>query len=110
MRPLKLAQKYMDIVFTTGNLDQLRHILADDLQFRGPLYSFDNANDYITSMKKDPPKDFEYEIIKTFKDSSSVCLVYKFSKTGVSTIMTQTFEVAGGKIKSILLVFDTSAF
>lgn len=110
MEPLKLAQKYMDIVFRTGNFDQLRQILADDLKFRGPLYNFDTAGNYINSMKTDPPKDFEYKMIKTYEDNSSACLVYEFAKPGVSTIMTQTFEVEHDKIKSILLVFDTANF
>jgi len=110
MRPLELAQKYMDIVFSTGNFDQLRRILTNNLQFRGPLYNFDTAEDYISSMQADPPKDFKFQVLKSYEDSSSACLVYKFSKPGVSTIMTQTFDTDNNKIKSILLVFDTGAF
>ena len=110
MEPLKLAQMYLDIVFKTGDFDQLQQILADDLKFSGPLYSFHTAGNYINSMKTDPPKDFEYKMIKTYQDNSSACLVYEFAKPGVSTIMTQTFEIEHNKIKSILLVFDTAAF
>lgn len=110
MKPLELAKKYMDIVFGTNDFDQLRYILADNLQFRGPLYSFDTANDYINSMLESPPQDFKYELIKTYESRTSACLVYKFSKPGVSTIMTQVFETDNKKIKTIILVFDTAAF
>ena len=110
MSPLELAQKYMDIVFTSGDFNQLRHILSDDLQFRGPLFNFDTADEYINSMQSAPPKDFEYEVIRAYENNSSACLVYKFSKPGISTTMTQVFETDNDKIKSILLVFDTSAF
>ena len=110
MRPLELAQKYINIFFTTGDFDQLRQILADDLKFSGPLYSFETASDYISAMKIDPPKNFEYKMIKTYEDNSSACLLYEFEKPGISTIMTQTFEVEDDKIKRILLVFDTAAF
>ncbi|MEQ9297137.1 MAG: hypothetical protein RIF33_01170 [Cyclobacteriaceae bacterium] len=110
MRPLELAQKYMDIVFSTGEFDKLRHILANNLKFKGPLYSFDTAKDYINSMKADPPKKFKYRILKSYEDSSSACLVYNFSKPGVSTIMTQTFDMEDNKINYIHLIFDTGVF
>lgn len=108
--PLELAEKYMNCVFRTGDLEELRNLLSDDLQFRGPFFSFDSANDYVNSLRKDPPENFEYEVIKSYSDEFSACLVYRFSKPGVSTVMTQTFETTHGKISSILLVFDTGAF
>ena len=110
MTPLELAQKYMDYIFKSGDFEGLERLLADDLQFRGPLYNFDTANDYVNSLRADPPLGFDYEIIRTYVDNSSACLVYKFSKPGVTTTMVQTFETDNKKIKSILLVFDTSAF
>ena len=110
MTPLELAEKYMDCVFEKGNLEELRNILSDDLQFRGPYFNFDSADDYVNSLRNDPPQGFEYEIIKCYADDSSACLVYIFSKPGVSTPMTQTFETMDGKIKSILLIFGTVAF
>ena len=100
----------MDCVFKTGDWEELRNILSDDLQFSGPFFNFDSADDYVNSLRKNPPENFEYEIIKSFADNSSACLVYQFSKPGVSTPMTQTFETYHGKICSILLVFDTGAF
>ena len=100
----------MEIVFSTGDFDQLRHILADNLQFRGPFYSFDTASDYINSLQADPPKDFKYQVLKSYEDSLSACLVYNFSKPGISTNMTQIFDIDNNKIKSTHLIFDTGAF
>ncbi len=110
MTPLDLALKYMDLVFKTGKLDLLRNILAEDLQFTGPFFSFKKAIDYINSLKEDPPKDFKYEMIKTFSDDTFACLVYWFSKPGIRTIMTQVFEIKNEKITKILLVFDKEVF
>ncbi len=110
MTPLELAEKYMQCVFKTGNLEELRSVLTDDLQFRGPFFNFDSANAYIKSLRDDPPKDFEYKIIKRYSDDSSACLIYQFSKPNITTPMAQTFEVVNGKIKSILLIFDTRPF
>ena len=110
MTPLKLAEQYMNCVYKTGDWEALRNILADDLKFSGPYFNFDSADEYVNSLRNDPPKDFEYQMIKNYEDISSACLVYQFSKPGISTSMSQTFWTNDGKITRILLVFDTGAF
>jgi len=110
MKPMDLALKYMEIFFSGENIEELRPLFAEDLTFRGPLYEFNSAEDYIDSLKLDPPEGFGYEIIGSFEDSSSARLVYRFTKPGVSTLMAQLFKVSGDKISKIVLVFDTSAF
>lgn len=110
MRPLDLAMKYMEIFFSGDDLDELGPLFAPEFTFRGPFFSFDSGKEYIRSLKKDPPKDFDYTIIRSFEDESSACLVYQFSKPGVSVPMAQLFECRNGKISSILLIFDTRAF
>ena len=110
MTPIELALKYMELIFTNGQPSRLHDILAEDMQFRGPFYHFNKANDYINSLKMDPPENFKYEMIKSYSDETSSCLVYHFSKPGISTIMSQLFEVRSNKITRILLVFDSQVF
>jgi hypothetical protein len=110
MKPLEFAQKYMDILFSETDFDELKHLLAEDIQFRGPFYQCDSANDYLNALKSDPPKDFHYDIIQSYEDQSSACLIYQFSKPGVTTPMAQMFEIENDKIKKIALIFDSGAF
>ncbi len=107
---MELALKYMEIFFSGENIEELEHLFAEDLTFRGPLYEFNSAEDYIDSLKSDPLREFAYEIISSFENSSSARLVYRFTKPGVSTLMAQLFEVNDDKISKIVLVFDTSVF
>ncbi len=109
MKPMELALKYMEIFFSGEDIEELSHLFAEDLTFRDPLYEFNSAQDYINSLKSDPPRGFAYEIIGSFEDSSSARLVYRFTKPGVSTLMAQLFEVRDDKISKIVLVFDTGA-
>jgi hypothetical protein len=110
MKPLKLAQQYMEIFFTGKNPEELSQIFSDDFSFSGPFYQFDSAKDYINSLKTGPPEDCEYKIIQSYEDDISACLIYDFSKPGVNTPMAQIFEINNGKISKILLVFDTGEF
>lgn len=110
MEPLSLAKQYMKIFFESGSPDSLAEILDDECTFKGPFYTFDSAKAYIDSLKSDPPENVTYKILESYENAESACLVYEFSKPGISVVMTQTFKVSSGKISDILLVFDTAAF
>ncbi len=110
MRPLELARQYMDLFYAGKDLDALMDLFARDFTFSGPFYRFDSAEAYVRSLKADPPEGLSYRIIRTFESDAAACLVYQFSKPGVSVPMAQLFEISGGKISRILLIFDTGAF
>ncbi len=113
MRPLDLALRYMKIFYSDGNVDELFQLFANDFTFSGPLYKFDSREDYIKSLKSDPPIGFvglEYKIISSFENEFSACLVYQFTKPGISVPMAQIFNISNNKISNILLIFDTSVF
>ena len=107
---MELAERYMGILYGGGRLEELEELLADDLKFEGPLFKFGSAREYIDSLKADPPEGFGYQLIRAWEDETSACLVYMFSKPGVTTPMAQYFQTDGGRITRILLVFDTGAF
>ena len=111
MKSIDLAMKYMEIIYETGGIQKLRKFLADDFLFEGPLNTYHNADDYISDMQLNLPKKFAYKILNQYSDESSACLIYKFSKPGITTMIAQTFEInSQNKINKILLVFDTRPF
>ena len=94
-------------IFNKKDYKALDKLLAKDLSFRGPLYTFENSKDYIKALKSDPPKDFEYKIIGAYEDYSSSCIIYEYTKGGVTVSMSQIFEIENDKIQSIQLIYDT---
>ncbi|MEJ2179770.1 MAG: nuclear transport factor 2 family protein [Gammaproteobacteria bacterium] len=110
MTPQELALRYMEIFFSGKEFDRLEDILHEDCKFRGPFNQFNSALDYIASLKADPPQNCSYKIIHTFEEDNVVNLVYYFSKPGVSTIMSQLFDVLDDKFTSMVLIFDSAAF
>ena len=85
-------------------------MFSDNLLFIGPLYKFSSADNYINSLKEDPPGKMKYEIIRAFEDDNSACVIYQFSKKDISIPMAQLFEVDNHKISKIILIFDSKAF
>ena len=55
MKPLELALRYIEIFYSGKDLEKLTDILAEELSFSGPLYTFPSARDYINSLLKDQP-------------------------------------------------------
>jgi hypothetical protein len=100
----------MEIFYSGKDLDRLKNILAEDLSFTGPLYTFYSAEEYINSLKEEPTRGMKYEIFKTFEDKNGACLIYNSHKENISTTMAQWFEVKADKISKIHLIFDTDAF
>lgn len=100
----------MDILFNNGELDNLLDLFADNFHFSGPFYEFGSAQAYVDALKAGPPRDFSYETIGAWENESSACIMYRFSKPGVSVPMSQYFETSNGKISRMLLVFDTAPF
>jgi len=110
MKPIDLALKYMDIVFNGKDPHLLKEILDDQLTFSGPMYHFDSAKDYINSLIDNPPDGFGYELIHSYEDETTTCLLYEFHKPGVRIPMAQFFKIGKNKISKILLIFDASFF
>jgi hypothetical protein len=110
MEPLDLALNYMEIFYSDSDIEALGQILAKNLSFEGPFFQFDSAEDYLNSLRGDSREGLAYELIKSFADEASACLIYQFSKPGISMPMAQMFETDGDKIGKIVLIFDTGAF
>ena len=110
MRPLELANKYLEIFYSGKNIQDLSQLFTNDLKFNGPFYAFDTSEAYVNSLLSNPPKDFKYSILHSYENSASACIIYQFSKPGVTLPMTQLFEIKNGKISKILLIFDTGRF
>jgi hypothetical protein len=110
MSPKQLAESYLEIFCSGKGLERLLDILADDLVFEGPFTKTASASEYVDSLIADPPVDCTYRIEKSFEKGEWVNLIYEFSKPGVTTLMSQLFEIRDGRIRRVLLIFDTAKF
>ena len=110
MKPLELANRYLEIFYSGKNIQDLSQLFTNDLKFNGPFYTFDTPEAYVNSLLSNPPKDCKYSILHSYENATSACIIYQFSKPGVTLPMTQYFEVKSEKISKIFLIFDTGKF
>lgn len=111
MSARELTEKYLAVIFSGGNLNELESLFAPDLKFTGPWFQFSSASDYIASLRKQPFEGVQYEIMKSYGDENSACVIYTMSAHGRSNIPMAVFTTTNSsKIVSILLIFDTAVF
>ncbi len=96
--------------FCAGDVEGLAGLLADDLEFRGPLHRSRSREAYLDSLREAPPDKVEYEILEMTENQDSVAVFYEYKKTGGSFVIAQLCRFTGERIQSIDLVFDASSF
>ncbi len=103
-----LAVKYLE-AFCAGNLDRLEALLAEDLRFRGPFYTFKSASEYMDSLRRDPPEECGFKIRSITENESAVAVFYEYQKFDRVVQVAQLFEFKAQRIQDILLIFDGRA-
>ena len=93
-----------------GNVDEARTYLADDLEFRGSIDQFDQADDFIAQLGRFVTMLTRVDMLEAFYEGDRAALLYDcVTPTPAGTIRTaEFFRVADGKIVEIKLVFDAT--
>ncbi len=102
----KIVEGYSK-AWTSGDIETARSYLADDLEFRGSIDNFNDADSLINAISVFLNILNSVQTISTFYDESEAILMYDcVTDSPAGTI--RTFKIDGGKIKEIKLVFDAS--
>ena len=109
MTPVELAKIYMLSFFGEKPLEDMKSILAEDLQFTGSFYTYNTAEDYLESLKEAMPTEaVSYKILKEIENGNTCCLVYQSRQQGMDETMAQLFEINDNRITRIRVILDAS--
>ncbi len=94
------------------NFSAARKLLHDDLNFKGPIDTFRNADDYVEAVKKMSGIVKSVDVKKLFVDGDDVRVLYDMiTNTPVGTaFISEWFRVKDDKISEIRVVFDARPF
>lgn len=107
---LEVVKAY-EQAWTSRDLVEARKHLADDLQFRGSIDSFDSADDFLGGLRNFVEGLYKsYESISMVVSGDTVHSLYRAKLVVGESVFAEVFRVKGGKIVDIRLVFDTAAF
>jgi hypothetical protein len=108
MNNQEIALEYLRC-FCVGDVTGLEPLLAPDLIFRGTFHSFGSAEEYLASLRSDPPEKCQYKIMSITENPDSVALFYEYQKPGGVMKIAQLFKMSRDQISEILLVLDGRA-
>lgn len=92
--------------------DQARGQLADDLDFAGPIDSFDNADDYIEAIKGLSQIVTGTDTKMVFTEGDDVCVIYDLQTVTAAgdAPVAEWYHIENGKISMIRVFFDARPF
>ena len=106
MKRMDLVNRYLNVFFNSQEFDSLHTIFHENLVFNGPFINTENAKQYVDLLKNDVWEKCDYEMVEQYENTNSICINYRFKKSGKSTLMSQLFWFSKGRISKIRLIFN----
>jgi len=101
-----VAEIYFD-AWRRRDFAALRSILADDVEFRGPLAQLDNAEDCVEGLRRMSSIVTDLVVQKRFVDGSDLLTWFDLHTSAADPVPTANCShVEGGKITQIRVAFD----
>ncbi len=109
--PSDVALKYFDH-WSRKDYEGSARYLDENLSFKGPIDTFNNAKDYLNAISRLGQIVMEVRKQKTFIDGKDVCIVYELvTNTPAGTVpCAEWIHSDHGKVKSIQVFFDARPF
>ena len=106
----EVVTSYMD-AWRANDFPTMRSALADDLQFVGPIDTFDNADDHQAALQGLSQVKDEIVIHKLVVDGEDALVWYDLhTKVADPAAVAEWYRVEDGVITSIKVVFDPRPF
>jgi ketosteroid isomerase-like protein len=98
--------------FGAKDFDAAGSLLAEDLEFRGPIDTFHSAGDYLAAIRQLSAIVEGVEVEKVFADGDDVAMFYGLvTSTPAGTApVAEWYRVRDGKIAAIRVYFDARPF
>ena len=96
--------------WTSGDFIAARRCLADNLDFKGSIDTFQDADDFINALKGFKGMLQGIGLLKSYFDHGGGALLYDCDTTTPAGVVrtSEFFSVDNGKITEIRLVFDAT--
>ena len=96
--------------WTTGDIASARDCLADDLDFRGSIDTFNKADDFVAALAQFQRMLRSVTVLQCFFNEAGAALLYDCDTASPAGVIctAEFFAVRNGKIAEIRLVFDAT--
>ena len=106
----RVAEEFFG-AWTGKDFNRARALLHDDLSFKGPIDTFDDADAYLRALQGLSQIVTGATKRKVFVDGDDVCVIYDLNTAPVPSAPTaEWYQVRDGRIAAIRVFFDARPF
>ena len=109
MNAKRIVEKYHRAI-SENDFDTLRSLLADNLDFKGPIATHHEPEGLIADLKGLAQIVLGMDVRKIFVDGQDVCVIYDLKTKVALSSVSEWFHVEGDKINFIRVYFDARPF
>jgi ketosteroid isomerase-like protein len=105
----QLVETYHN-AWTIGDMVSARGCLADDLDFRGSIDTFNKADDFVVALTQFQHMLRGVAVLQSYFNEAGAALLYDCETAGPAGVIrtAEFFTVKNGKIAEIRLIFDAT--
>jgi ketosteroid isomerase-like protein len=104
-----LVERYHE-AWKQHDFDTVRSLLDDGLSFRGPIDTFERADDYIEALKRLQPMVEDVDTEKVMADGDDVVVLFELVTPRGRAPVAEWYRVRGDKIAAVKVYFDARPF
>lgn len=104
-----LVERYHE-AWKQHDFDTARSLLHDDVSFRGPIDTFERADDYIEALRRLQPMLEGVEDDKIVSEGDDVVVLFELITPRGRAPVAEWYRVEGGKIAAVRVYFDARPF
>jgi hypothetical protein len=108
-KPKEIVLSYQDAI-GRKDFQAARKLLSDTLDFRGPLETFHQADDFLHAIQKLSAIVEGVDILKVFEEGNDVSLFCDLKTRVGTSFVAEWYKVNDGKIASMRVAFDARPF
>jgi limonene-1,2-epoxide hydrolase len=107
--PLEIVERYHE-AWAQKDFETARGFLRDDLDFRGPIDTFDNADDYLAALQRLAPIVTGVDLKKIVSEGNDVVVLFDLLTAMGPAPVAEWYQVRGDRIGSVQVYFDARPF
>lgn len=107
--PKTVVQRWHE-AWSKNDFETARTLLHDDLSFRGPIDTFDNADDYLAALQRLAAMVKSVDLQRTLAEGDEVVLMQELDTPVGRSPVAEWYRVRDGKIAEVQVYFDARPF
>ncbi len=107
--PREIVERYHE-AWARKDFETARSLLHDNLAFKGPIDTFNNADDYLAALQRLAPMVTGVDLKKIVSEGEDVVVLFDLLTAMGPAPVAEWYQVRGDRIGAVQVYFDARPF